>query len=108
MIRRPPRSTLFPYTTLFRSVSCAQAITRNPPSASGGLLKNYLQGGAHEKSFSTSFYWDTNGPAIVSEKGSRDRGSSHPQFALVWQGSPCFRQTTRKDMKASQGRRCNC
>src|SRR5258708_19855045 len=23
MIRRPPRSTLFPYTTLFRSVECA-------------------------------------------------------------------------------------
>src|SRR3712207_7823915 len=25
MIRRPPRSTLFPYTTLFRSPSCAEA-----------------------------------------------------------------------------------
>src|SRR5258708_30035632 len=25
MIRRPPRSTLFPYTTLFRSVICALA-----------------------------------------------------------------------------------
>src|SRR2546422_7900481 len=25
MIRRPPRSTLFPYTTLFRSVSCCPA-----------------------------------------------------------------------------------
>src|SRR5688572_30878356 len=25
MIRRPPRSTLFPYTTLFRSVGVAQA-----------------------------------------------------------------------------------
>src|SRR5438093_12850433 len=24
MIRRPPRSTLFPYTTLFRSVACDQ------------------------------------------------------------------------------------
>src|SRR2546427_5016102 len=24
MIRRPPRSTLFPYTTLFRSPECAQ------------------------------------------------------------------------------------
>src|SRR2546425_7307295 len=24
MIRRPPRSTLFPYTTLFRSVRCAE------------------------------------------------------------------------------------
>src|SRR2546426_8555291 len=26
MIRRPPRSTLFPYTTLFRSMLAAQAI----------------------------------------------------------------------------------
>src|SRR2546427_6005559 len=25
MIRRPPRSTLFPYTTLFRSASCRRA-----------------------------------------------------------------------------------
>src|SRR5258708_28692926 len=25
MIRRPPRSTLFPYTTLFRSLCCAYA-----------------------------------------------------------------------------------
>src|SRR3989441_11432252 len=26
MIRRPPRSTLFPYTTLFRSVGCDKTI----------------------------------------------------------------------------------
>src|SRR2546422_7402537 len=40
MIRRPPRSTLFPYTTLFRSLSCAPvsprtivtgAVPRSPP-----------------------------------------------------------------------------
>src|SRR5258705_1700644 len=31
MIRRPPRSTLFPYTTLFRSVSTA-TITDNDPT----------------------------------------------------------------------------
>src|SRR5256885_10649094 len=37
MIRRPPRSTLFPYTTLFRSVSsCASAAS----SASLSLCKN--------------------------------------------------------------------
>src|SRR2546429_7093479 len=30
MIRRPPRSTLFPYTTLFRSAGAATG--RNPPS----------------------------------------------------------------------------
>src|SRR5471030_3466660 len=36
MIRRPPRSTLFPYTTLFRSPPrdppCARACSRNRPS----------------------------------------------------------------------------
>src|SRR5437660_5057252 len=30
MIRRPPRSTLFPYTTLFRSRSCARRRLRIP------------------------------------------------------------------------------
>src|SRR2546422_8484386 len=35
MIRRPPRSTLFPYTTLFRSASCPdrrRAATTSTPS----------------------------------------------------------------------------
>src|SRR3712207_7000781 len=33
MIRRPPRSTLFPYTTLFRSLGRAQARADDPPRA---------------------------------------------------------------------------
>src|SRR5256885_5095956 len=36
MIRRPPRSTLFPYTTLFRSVQATGHGTRVP--ADGGIL----------------------------------------------------------------------
>src|SRR2546430_7289474 len=36
MIRRPPRSTLFPYTTLFRSQSRARGEFRLPRSASHG------------------------------------------------------------------------
>src|SRR5947209_19350538 len=37
MIRRPPRSTLFPYTTLFRSLTvrsmvCAAEVAMSPPS----------------------------------------------------------------------------
>src|SRR2546421_849091 len=31
MIRRPPRSTLFPYTTLFRSVASDEALGELPP-----------------------------------------------------------------------------
>src|SRR5256885_11249997 len=30
MIRRPPRSTLFPYTTLFRSLKCSAASAPRP------------------------------------------------------------------------------
>src|SRR5438034_9785595 len=38
MIRRPPRSTLFPYTTLFRSAACrccSSPVTRTPPGTRG-------------------------------------------------------------------------
>src|SRR5437016_10991269 len=38
MIRRPPRSTLFPYTTLFRSV--ASRTWRPPPTACGNCLRD--------------------------------------------------------------------
>src|SRR2546430_8972453 len=36
MIRRPPRSTLFPYTTLFRSRRLLRSILQ-PPATAGGL-----------------------------------------------------------------------
>src|SRR3712207_8761585 len=38
MIRRPPRSTLFPYTTLFRSLEAARRESRVPhaPAAAAG------------------------------------------------------------------------
>src|SRR3989449_10905116 len=35
MIRRPPRSTLFPYTTLFRSVRVQSPVQRDPELGSG-------------------------------------------------------------------------
>src|SRR3712207_8324875 len=35
MIRRPPRSTLFPYTTLFRSARIGLALPPPPPTVSG-------------------------------------------------------------------------
>src|SRR3712207_8552045 len=38
MIRRPPRSTLFPYTTLFRSV---QQLQQGPVPAGDGVLAHH-------------------------------------------------------------------
>src|SRR2546426_5042589 len=37
MIRRPPRSTLFPYTTLFRSWMCGLNLTRQAGLDSGAI-----------------------------------------------------------------------
>src|SRR5256885_15652167 len=49
MIRRPPRSTLFPYTTLFRSVTLIEALPRILPledaEASDTLAKSYKKRG---------------------------------------------------------------
>src|SRR3712207_7405663 len=36
MIRRPPRSTLFPYTTLFRSLSSTDKVTYAPEASYSG------------------------------------------------------------------------
>src|SRR5256885_1745922 len=44
MIRRPPRSTLFPYTTLFRSVPTP--VVALPETATSGLLTMPLTGEA--------------------------------------------------------------
>src|SRR5437588_8197183 len=41
MIRRPPRSTLFPYTTLFRSVRVVVAL--------GNLRRPYQQAACHHR-----------------------------------------------------------
>src|SRR2546430_12371378 len=46
MIRRPPRSTLFPYTTLFRSQVCrySESADRGPGRHVNCKLKKYLTG----------------------------------------------------------------
>src|SRR5215467_15381143 len=48
MIRRPPRSTLFPYTTLFRSPGSAHRRgadhARHPPGTAGWLAQRAVPG----------------------------------------------------------------
>src|SRR2546430_9256610 len=45
MIRRPPRSTLFPYTTLFRSADRAEAQGVRGSGDPGLLGRQHLEGG---------------------------------------------------------------
>src|SRR3712207_7984433 len=46
MIRRPPRSTLFPYTTLFRSCDVVVELRADPPVAAEPLGDALLVAGA--------------------------------------------------------------
>src|SRR2546427_4465068 len=46
MIRRPPRSTLFPYTTLFRSLFAGAAVGERAPDVGLELVRP-VQGGEH-------------------------------------------------------------
>src|ERR1043165_10132304 len=45
MIRRPPRSTLFPYTTLFRSMMSGLIAPQSPSETRWDTLWMYMQGG---------------------------------------------------------------
>src|SRR5256885_12276847 len=54
MIRRPPRSTLFPYTTLFRSPAAAWGHGQQPalghePAEQGELVGSLGDGGVHRE-----------------------------------------------------------
>src|SRR5258708_28780198 len=47
MIRRPPRSTLFPYTTLFRSIGSAAGVVAEPRADLG--VKHLARGSRSEE-----------------------------------------------------------
>src|SRR5258705_5980964 len=69
MIRRPPRSTLFPYTTLFRSdaqVVYLGAVT----SAAVEFVKQYRRGGGSAQIYGTS-------PILLEDRKSTRLNSSH-------------------------------
>src|SRR5688572_31115413 len=78
MIRRPPRSTLFPYTTLFRSDLWLQLLDRVGPALAIGKLEDsphFLAVDANDGHFQRGF-------------GARDRkstrlNSSHSQISYA-------------------------
>src|SRR3712207_6861769 len=74
MIRRPPRSALFPYTTLFRSWGMSDAIgpvAVLPSDSQGPLLP-----GASEVSEATQQAVDQEVRRIVDEAHAEDRKST--------------------------------
>src|SRR5438876_4578197 len=83
MIRRPPRSTLFPYTTLFRSgmdvseaVEASLAFRLTPRDAvRATYLYYFLEGGAR---FDQTISYDGDG-----DRKSTRLNSSHPSISYA-------------------------
>src|SRR3989442_3493866 len=83
MIRRPPRSTLFPYTTLFRSTGYEMQIHDSPgrPPSKGGPGSLYDVIAPAKNVIRQAGQWNnatiiTRGPKIVVEMNGEDRKST--------------------------------
>src|SRR5258708_9913418 len=86
MIRRPPRSTLFPYTTLFRSVP--SFVSGAMAKAGKGLLEGTLQAGTSAVS---DKYLQEIGRAVQQEC----RDISYAVFCLKKKNNISERSTLR-------------
>src|SRR2546426_6323443 len=73
MIRRPPRSTLFPYTTLFRSHHCRTAVS-TPPY--GGATKGWNMPALKQ----ISFEYARQIAAVKGLQPSKVRGTNTLRF----------------------------
>src|SRR5258708_28354790 len=78
MIRRPPRSTLFPYTTLFRSILIggSQKAVMIPPGLAY-LSVSDKAWAAMEQSSNPRYYFDCSMAAQALDRKSTRLNSSH-------------------------------
>src|SRR5690348_18224970 len=80
MIRRPPRSTLFPYTTLFRSGQLA----RDPSDAELMMFAQANSEHCRHKIFNASFRVDGEAqPLSLLDRKSTRLNSSHPSISYA-------------------------
>src|SRR5688572_31548755 len=92
MIRRPPISTLFPYTTLFRSVNgrLRTPVLGDTGSASGGAKCDFMSEGADgvehagtAEGTSTVAGWPWNTVRWDEDRKSTRLNSSHSQISYA-------------------------
>src|SRR2546429_3569926 len=98
MIRRPPRSTLFPYTTLFRSLAAKRAID--------GLLEgptaNQLPVLHTTRGFCHYFLFDPRAAAESLEVARRDRKSTRLNSSHGYISYAVFCLKKKKDLRGSR------
>src|SRR2546430_5534893 len=82
MIRRPPRSTLFPYTTLFRSPLLPSGGTGDRPMALSAFILIDVAGD-HTKSAYKTIQRISGVKAVYTDRKSTRLNSSHSQISYA-------------------------
>src|SRR2546421_1500546 len=78
MIRRPPRSTLFPYTTLFRSGGSGTVTVSGTLNWTGGVMA-----GGGTTVMASGATLAVSGPDIKTDRKSTRLNSSHDQISYA-------------------------
>src|SRR2546430_5635826 len=76
MIRRPPRSTLFPYTTLFRSARKPMPGLRHAEWPTPGIGRHHVAVAGREEGRATEV--EVGAQAAVRRGRERERGADRP------------------------------
>src|SRR3712207_8053169 len=98
MIRRPPRSTLFPYTTLFRSMSDLMTLMQDYGPEDAASL-TFTQAGEKFSTGNAAMMFDTTGfggifedPELSEDRKSTRLNSSHANISYA---VFCLKQITQ-------------
>src|SRR2546430_6204968 len=84
MIRRPPRSTLFPYTTLFRSLYFGLATPEQGRAVAARLERGFLKpGGFVTTLIASGQQWDAPNGWPPQDRKSTRLNSSHSQISYA-------------------------
>src|SRR3989449_8534210 len=97
MIRRPPRSTLFPYTTLFRSVSAGQVLAEIETD------KATMEWESPEDGTLTEIYVEEGGKVNVGDKIDRKSTRLNSSHGYISYAVFCL----KKKKKKKENKICN-
>src|SRR2546427_4498402 len=85
MIRRPPRSTLFPYTTLFRSSWYVEALTDEVEGGARRLVDEIESQGGAARAIERGFFQDAIARSAYEQQDRKSTrlNSSHSQISYA-------------------------
>src|SRR5256885_3866018 len=101
MIRRPPRSTLFPYTTLFRSVARSQTESKKNPDTPPQPPR-YETRTEHDPAGTGKFYMGREIAHVMSYQGDRKSTRLNSSHLVISYAVFCLKKKNKQILLQKQ------